>query len=61
MEGAIGLELTNKLLEETLHAAKLPKPAAVILEIDSPGGSLAELRPMLKTVSKYAKLSLIHI
>ncbi len=54
--GAIGLEATAAVLEECLKMANYRKPTLVVLQLDSPGGSVRDLQQMIKVLQKYKDL-----
>ena len=53
MAGSIGLEITDPVLKKCLAVAEAQKPTAVLLVIDSNGGTVAELRRIVRTLESY--------
>jgi membrane-bound serine protease (ClpP class) len=54
VHGAIGDDVTADALRAGLAEARLAKPQYVILEIDSPGGSIGQMMEMLDLLNKAA-------
>jgi hypothetical protein len=50
LHGVVGLYVTDELLRGYLGIARREKPSVVILDIDSPGGDVAEMEKMLNTI-----------
>lgn len=53
LEGTVGKTFTARLLEASLEDALKRKPDVVILEIDSPGGVISEVKTMGEILQKY--------
>lgn len=56
VKGEVGKEVTASAISQCLTIAEEVKPDVVILEIDSPGGSVAELGEILKEIGKHKDL-----
>jgi membrane-bound ClpP family serine protease len=55
LRGEVGATFTAALLEQALADASLRSPSVVVLEIDSPGGSIAEVSRMMEVINHYKK------
>jgi len=55
LRGEVGATFTAALLEQALADANLRSPTVVVLEIDSPGGSIAEVSKMIEVINQYKK------
>src|SRR6266850_963226 len=55
LRGEVGGTFTAALLEQALADASLRLPTVVVLEIDSPGGSIAEVSKMIEVINQYKK------
>jgi len=59
IEGEFGLEVRDEVLRKCLDLARKLEPTAVILEIESGGGSLQSSLEMVKTLREYDDLRLV--
>jgi ATP-dependent protease ClpP protease subunit len=59
VKGTFGTDVTGELLEKCLTMAKYRKPAAVILEVNSPGGSVRELQRLIKVLEKFKDMRIV--
>lgn len=59
IKGIIGVEVTNDVFRKCLNQARAKKPGVVILEVDSPGGSVEELTVMLDTLKSFKDLRIV--
>ncbi|HEV8379416.1 MAG TPA: ATP-dependent Clp protease proteolytic subunit, partial [Tepidisphaeraceae bacterium] len=55
LRGEVGATFTAGVLEQALADASQRSPTVVVLEIDSPGGSIAEVSRMLEVINQYKK------
>lgn len=55
LRGEVGTTLSADLLTRCLADAAKRKPTAVVLHIDSPGGLIAEVEPLVAAIRKYKK------
>jgi ATP-dependent protease ClpP protease subunit len=55
LRGEVGVTFTAGWLEQGLADASLRAPTVVVLEIDSPGGSIAEVTRMMEVINQYKK------
>ena len=55
LRGEVGTTFTAALLEQALADASLRSPSVVVLEIDSPGGHIAEVNRLLEVINQYKK------
>ena len=55
LRGEVGETVLASVLEKSLADAVLRKPTVVVLEINSPGGLVAEAESILKVLHHYNK------
>jgi len=55
LRGEVGLTFTAAVLEMALADAAQRSPTVVVLEIDSPGGSVAEVTRLVEVINQYKK------
>jgi ATP-dependent protease ClpP protease subunit len=55
LRGEVGATFTASVLEQALADASQRSPTVVVLEIDSPGGSIAEVSRMMEVINQYKK------
>jgi hypothetical protein len=56
VHGVFGLEVSNAVISDCYRAAEQAGAQIVVLEIDSPGGSVAELKRILATLDRHRGL-----
>lgn len=59
IHGRFGLEVSWRIVDECLRAARAVKAKTVVLEIDSPGGAVAELKAVLDVLDHHSDLRVI--
>jgi ATP-dependent protease ClpP protease subunit len=59
IKGVIGTEVTNDVFRQCLNQAKAKNPGVIILEVDSPGGSVEELISMLDTLKSFKDFRIV--
>ncbi|MBL7134363.1 MAG: ATP-dependent Clp protease proteolytic subunit [Phycisphaerae bacterium] len=59
IKGVIGREVANDVFRKCLNQARAKKPAVIILEVDSPGGSVEELSGMLDTLKSFRDFRIV--
>ena len=59
LKGDVGIGIAAKPLDECLKIAKNTRAAVVILQIDSGGGSVWELKKLLKTIDDYKDMRIV--
>ena len=59
IKGVIGRHVTNDIFTKCLNQARAGKPVVVILDVDSPGGSIQELDAMLDTLKSFRDLRIV--
>jgi ATP-dependent protease ClpP protease subunit len=50
IRGVIGVDVVDSVFEKALRRAEKLRPTAIVLQIDSPGGMVAELSKLLETL-----------
>ncbi len=55
LHGEVGHTVLANALEKSLADALLRKPTVVVLDIDSPGGLVAESEKIIRVISRYKK------
>lgn len=53
MRGEVGKDLVASVLDQALADAVKRKPTVIVLEMDSPGGLIREVEPLIGTIRKY--------
>ncbi len=53
MRGEVGKDLVASVLDQALADAVKRKPTVIVLEMDSPGGLIHEVEPLVQTIRKY--------
>jgi hypothetical protein len=53
MRGEVGKDLVASVLDQSLADAVGRKPTVIVLEMDSPGGRIREVEPLVQTIRKY--------
>ena len=59
IKGVIGREVANDVFKQCLNQARAKKPDVIILEVDSPGGSVQELSDMLDTLKSFKEFRIV--
>jgi len=59
MIGEIGVEVSSSTLEKAFKAAALERPDVIVLCIDSPGGRVSEIKPILDLIADVKKPRLV--
>lgn len=59
IRGTFGLEVSNAVVNECLHTARELGAKVVVLEIESPGGRVSELKALLDTLDRYSDLRIV--
>ena len=59
LHGPVGTRITRELVSDCLSAARQVGAKVVILDIDSPGGSVSELDSILRVLDRYSDLRLV--
>ena len=59
LHGAVGRQITAPILQDMLQGARKANPDLVVLEIESPGGHVAELEGLLKLIADAKDLKLV--
>jgi hypothetical protein len=59
LHGGVGTRITHELVDDCLSAARRVDAKVVIFDIESPGGSVAELKAILKVLDRYNDLRLV--
>ena len=53
MRGQVGKDLVASVLDQSLADAVKRRPTVIVLEMDSPGGLIREVEPLVQTIRKY--------
>ena len=53
MRGQVGKDLVASVLDQALADAVKRKPTVIVLEMDSPGGLIREVEPLVQAIRKY--------
>ncbi len=59
IKGVIGREVANGVFKQCLNLARAKKADIIILEVDSPGGSVEELTAMLETLKSFRDFRIV--
>jgi hypothetical protein len=61
MRGVVGKDIVAPVLEAALADAVKRKPTVIILEMDSPGGLIREVEPLIGTIRKYHEARIVLV
>ncbi len=59
--GQIGVDIVAGVLDQALADALKRKPSVIVLEMDSPGGLVREVEPLIGTIQKYRDARLVLV